>query len=94
MASQQERFFPYLQGYVALYTGDLKTAESRFTEMLNVRGNQSDPFMNSLLAMTYEKMGDKAKADELYKKAYDLATAHNPPAAFVRKFVRDKLDLP
>lgn len=94
MASQQERFFPYLRGYVALYTGDFKAAESRFTEMLDVRGNQNDPFMNCLLAMTYEKMGDKAKADELYKKAYDLATAHNPPAAFVRKFVRDKLALP
>ncbi len=93
MAAQQERFFPYLVGYVALYTGDLKTAESEFSTMLAMRGNQNDPFMNCLLAMTYEKMGDRQKADELYRKAYDLARAHNPPAAFVRLFVRKKLAL-
>ncbi|HEX8726422.1 MAG TPA: hypothetical protein VF737_13625 [Gemmatimonadaceae bacterium] len=93
MASQQERFFPYLVGYVALYTGNLKTAESEFTTMLAMRGNQSDPFMNCLLAMTYEKMGEQAKADALYRKAYDMARAHNPPAAYVRHFVRDKLGL-
>ncbi len=93
MAAQQERFFPYLVGYVALYTGDLKTAESEFTKMLAMRGNQNDPFMNCLLAMTYEKMGDKARADVLYRKAYDMARAHNPPAAFVRHFVREKLGL-
>lgn len=93
MAAQQERFFPYLVGYVALHTGDLKTAESEFSTMLAMRGNQNDPFMNCLLAMTYEKMGDREKADELYRKAYDLARAHNPPAAFVRPFVRKKLAL-
>ncbi len=93
MASQQERFFPYLVGYVALYTGDLKTAKARFTEMLAMRGNQNDPFMTCLLAITYEKTGDKAKADALYKKAYDLATAHNPPAAYVRPLVRKKLGI-
>ncbi len=93
MAAQQERFFPYLVGYVALYTGDLPTAEAEFTKMLAMRGNQNDPFMTCLLGMAYEKKGDKAKADELYKKAYDLATAHNPPAAFVRPFVRHKLGL-
>ena len=93
MASQQERFFPYLLGYVALYTGDLKTAESEFTKMLAMRGNQNDPFMNCLLGMTYEKMGEQAKADALYRKAYEMARAHNPPAAFVRPFVRKKLNL-
>lgn len=93
MAAQQERFFPYLVGYVALYTGDLTTAEVEFSKMLAMRGNQNDPFMTCLLGMTYEKMGQKAKADELYKKAYDLATAHNPPTAFVKPFVRKKLGL-
>ncbi len=93
MAAQQERFFPYLVGYVALYTGDLKIAETEFTKMLAMRGNQNDPFMTCLLGMTYEKMGEKAKADELYKKAYDLAIAHNPPTAFVKPFVRKKLGL-
>lgn len=31
IARQQERFFPYLVGYVALYTNDLKTAETETT---------------------------------------------------------------
>ncbi|MGH7668292.1 MAG: hypothetical protein ACRENQ_02265 [Gemmatimonadaceae bacterium] len=93
MAAQQERFFPYLVGYVALYTGDLKTAETEFSKMLAMRGNQNDPFMTYLLALTYEKLGDREKADGLYRKAYELARAHNPPAAFVRPLVRKKLGL-
>lgn len=91
MAAQQERFFPYLVGYVALYTNDLKTAEAELSKTVAMTGNQNDPFMNTLLAMTYEKLGDAAKAKELYTKAYRLATSHNPPAAFVRPFVRKKL---
>lgn len=91
MAAQQERFFPYLTGYVALYTGDLKTAEADLTTALSMKGNANDPFFNCLLGMTYEKLGQKDKAKELYKKAYDLATGHNPPAAFVRPFARKRL---
>jgi Flp pilus assembly protein TadD len=91
MAAQQERFFPYLVGYVALYTGDLTKAESEFTRAVAMKGNERDPFMNCLLALTYEKLGRKAEADSLYRKAYDMATGHNPPAAFVRPFVRKKL---
>jgi tetratricopeptide (TPR) repeat protein len=93
MAEQQERFFPYLTGYVALYTDDLKTAEAELTKAVGMRGNQNDPFMNCLLAMTYERLGRQEEADDLYRKAYDLARAHNPPAAFVRPFVRKKLGL-
>lgn len=91
MAAQQERFYPYLTGYVALYTGDLKGAETDLTKALSMQGNTNDPFFNCLLAMTYEKLGQKDKARELYQKAYDLATGHNPPAAFVRPFARKKL---
>ncbi len=91
MAAQQERFFPYLVGYVALYTGDLAKAESEFTKAIAIKGNERDPFMHCLLAMTYEKEGKAQQAKELYRKAYDLATAHNPPAAFVRPFARKKL---
>lgn len=94
MAAQQERFFPYLVGYVALYTNDLATAHAELTKALSLRGNQSDPFMHALLAMTAERQGDAAQAKELYQKAYDLATAHNPPAAFVRPFARKKLAAP
>jgi tetratricopeptide (TPR) repeat protein len=91
MAAQQERFFPYLVGYVALYTNDLKTAEAELTKALAISGNQSDPFMTCLLAMTCEKLGQAEKAKELYEKAHGLATAHNPPAAFVRPFAGRKL---
>lgn len=91
--SQQERFFPYLVGYVALYTNDLKTAETELTKAVAIRGNDRDPFMHVLLASTYEKLGQPEKAKALYQKAYDLATAHNPPAAFARPFARKKLGL-
>jgi tetratricopeptide (TPR) repeat protein len=91
MAKQQERFFPYLVGYVALYTNDLKTAEAELTKAVGIAGNQSDPFMQCLLAMVFEKQGQDAKARELYAKAYGLATGHNPPGAFVRRFARNKI---
>lgn len=93
MAAQQARFFPYLVGYVALYTGDLAKAETEFTRALVIRGNQNDPFMTCLLAMTDETLGNRARADELYKKAYDMANAHSPPAAFVKPSVRKHLGL-
>lgn len=94
MAAQQERYFPYLVGYVALYAGDLKSAEAEFSRALAIQGNQRDPFMHALLGMTQEKLGQADKAREYYQKAYDLATAHNPPAAFTRPFARKKLGLP
>ena len=93
LARQQARFFPYLTGYVALYTGDLKTAEAELSRAVAMPGNENDPFMTCLLAMTYDKQGRALKATALYQKAYDLATGHNPPAAFVRPFVRRKLAL-
>ena len=94
MAAQQERFFPYLVGYVALYTGDLATAEAQLTRATALRGNERDPFVRCLLAMVYERQGRKNAADVAYRQAYDLATGHNPPAAFVRPYVRRKLGLP
>ncbi len=93
MARAQERFFPYLTGYVALYTNDLKAAEAELSRALAIQGNQNDPFMHLLLAMTYEKLGDADKAKALYEKSYNLATAHNPPAAFARPYTRKKLGI-
>jgi Flp pilus assembly protein TadD len=89
MAADQERYFPYLAGYVALYTGDLQRAEAELTRAIAI--NQNDPFMHCLLAMTYEQMGQADQARALYEKAYGLATSHNPPAAFSRPFARKKL---
>jgi tetratricopeptide (TPR) repeat protein len=93
MARAQERFFPYLVGYVALYSDDLPTAEKELTRAVQLQGNQSDPFMHALLGMTYEKQGQAAKAKEAFERSYALALAHNPPAAFSRPFPRQKLGL-
>ena len=94
LAAAQERFYPYLVGYVALYTGDLATAETELTRTIAMRGNERDPFFHALLAMTHEKMGHADAAKPLWQKAYDLATAHNPPAAYERPLARKKLGLP
>ena len=82
---QQSNFLPYLTGYVALYTGDYKTA---LADLKNA--NQNDAFIQCLIGMTYEKLGDKAQAMEAYRKASE-ARGHNPPAAFARPFARKKL---
>jgi hypothetical protein len=93
MAAQQQRFFPYLTGYVALYLGNLPEARRDLALAADARGNQRDPFMKCLLAMALEKDGKQDEANAMYRQAYDLATAHNPPAAFVRPYVRKKLGL-
>ena len=91
MAVAQERFYPYLTGYVALYTGDLTAAEADLTRATAMPANSTDPFMHYLLAMTFDRQRNAARARELYQKAYDMATAHNPPAAFVRPSARKKI---
>jgi tetratricopeptide (TPR) repeat protein len=90
MAEQQARFFPYLTGYVALYTGDSKMALDELQKAVAMQGNAGDPFLQCLLGMTYEKLGEKEKAMECYRKA-STTTAHNPPAAFAIPFTRKKL---
>lgn len=91
MAAAQERFFPYLTGYVALFINDLASAEKELTRAVSIPGNATDPYMHALLAMTYEKMGDDQKARAFHEKAYAFATSHNPPAAFTRPYARRKL---
>lgn len=92
MAAAQERFFPYLTGYVALYSDSLATAEADLSKALALPANQGDPFMHVLLAMTCEKLGQADRAHALYEKAFSLATAHNPPSAFARPYARRKLN--
>ncbi|MDX2184859.1 MAG: hypothetical protein SFW08_12860 [Gemmatimonadaceae bacterium] len=91
MAAPQRRFLPYLEGYVALYTGDLTTAETKLKEALAAQGNQNDPFFHYLLGETYEKQGKSAEAKAMFQLAYDKAAGHNPPAAFTRPAARKKL---
>lgn len=81
----QARFFPYLTGYVALYTGDTKTAISELQQ-----ADQKDPFILSLIAQAYERSGDKAQAMMYYRKVLTLDN-HNPPNAFARPLAQKKL---
>ncbi|MBN9661933.1 MAG: tetratricopeptide repeat protein [Acidobacteria bacterium] len=82
---QQEAFFPYLTGYVALYLGDYQRALADLQ-----KANQNDAFIQCLIAQTYEKLGDKDKAMEYYRKASG-ARSHNPPAAYAVPLARKKL---
>jgi Flp pilus assembly protein TadD len=92
MARQQERFFPYLVGYVAFYTGDLAKADAELTKAIASNGN--DPFMHALMGMVHEKMGHADVARTHYQHAYDMSGGHNPQAAFSRSFSRKKLAIP
>jgi Flp pilus assembly protein TadD len=85
MAKDQAIFYPYLTGYVAFYGGDYNAA---LTELQ--KANQDDAFIQSLIGQTYEKLGQKEKAMEFYRKAAQV-TSHNPPAAYARPLARKKL---
>jgi tetratricopeptide (TPR) repeat protein len=84
--SDQAQYYPYLVGYVALYTGDYQTALNELQKT-----NQRDPFFLCLIAETYEKMGRKDDALEYYRKALALANGHNPPNAYARPLAQQKL---
>ena len=82
---EQARFFPYLEAYVAFYTGDYKTALEHWKQ-----ADQNDAFIQCMLGETYEKLGDQEKALEYYRKA-STASSHNPPAAYAVPFAKKKL---
>ena len=81
----QRRFFPYLTGYVALYTGDAKSAISDLEQ-----ADQRDPFILCLLAIAHERSGDASAATPYYRKILDLK-AHSPGMAYARPMARRKL---
>lgn len=81
----QAIFFPYLTGYVAFYRGAYKTAIVDLQQ-----ANQDDPFIQSLLAQSYERTGDQTKATEHYQKVLE-SNAHNPNTAFSRPLAKKKL---
>lgn len=85
LAKEQAIFFPYLTGYVAFYGGDFKTALADLQ-----KANQDDPFIQTLLGQTYEKLGQREMALEFYRKAAQTI-AHNPAGAYARPFAKKKL---
>jgi tetratricopeptide (TPR) repeat protein len=81
----QARFFPYLTGYVAFYTGDYKTAIADLQ-----KADQHDPLILALLGESYEKSGDSSQAMNYYRQVL-ASNAHNPTNAFARPLARKKL---
>ena len=80
----QARFFPYLTGYVAFYTGDYKTAIADLQ-----KADQHDPLILVLLGESYEKSGDRSQAMDFYRKVLAINT-HNPTNAFARPLAKKK----
>jgi tetratricopeptide (TPR) repeat protein len=85
MPAQQKEYFPYLEGFVALYTGDPQQAVDKL-----LQGNQNDAYVLGLIAQAYEKLGQKGKAIEYYQKVM-ASTIHNPTTAGSRPVARKKL---
>jgi Flp pilus assembly protein TadD len=75
---QQEQFLPYLEGYIAFYGGDYKTALQQFQQ-----ASQNDAFILCMIAQTYEKLGRGEDAMDYYRRALAFTT-HNPPVAYAR----------
>jgi tetratricopeptide (TPR) repeat protein len=82
---EQAQFFPYLEGYVAFYAADYKTALGALQ-----KANQNDPFIQCMIGQTYEKLGDKDKSLEFYHKA-SAAISHNPTAAYAVPFSKKRI---
>ncbi len=82
----QMKFYPYLTGYVAFYTGDYKTAIAELQ-----KADQHDPLILALLGEAYEKSGDAAQARDYYRKVLEI-DIHNPTSAFARPLAKKKLE--
>jgi len=91
LARQQERFYQYLPGFVALFTHDTMAAVRELARAAAIGGNDRDPQIQYYLGLAYEKSGQADKARAQFQKAFDMATAHNPPASFTRFNARKKL---
>ena len=83
---EQQPYFLYLTGYVAFYAGDYQSALADFQNVL-----PTDSYMQCMIAQCHEKLGDRAKALEYYRKAAS-ATAHSVPSAFALPFAKSKLE--
>ena len=78
----QQAFYPYLTGYIALFAKDYRQAVAELSQ-----GDQSDPFVLGLMAQAYQKLGDNAQAAEYFRKVLAVP-AHNINGAFSRPLAR------
>jgi tetratricopeptide (TPR) repeat protein len=83
----QQRFYPYLAGYVAFYTGDYKTAIDQLQ-----KADQKDPFILVLLAQAYEKSSNQPEATKYYKQVMTI-NSHTPTNAFARPLAEKHLGI-
>jgi len=83
--ADQQRFYPYLTGYVAFYAGNYKAAVEEL-----LKADQKDPFILVLLAQAYEKLGNQAEAKKYYRQVLTI-NAHTPTNAFARPLAQKKL---
>jgi len=74
----QAVFYPYLLGYIAFFSKDYKGAIDELQ-----RGDLQDPFVLGLIAQSYERLGDKAKAAEYFRKVMAIPV-HSINSAFAR----------
>jgi tetratricopeptide (TPR) repeat protein len=81
----QQIQYPYLAGYVALYSKDYRGAIAALKA-----ADQKDPFILVLLGQAYEKVHDTASARQCYTEALK-SNAHSPANAFARPIARKKI---
>jgi len=81
----QQIQYPYLAGYVALYSKDNQAAIDELQ-----KADQRDPFILVLLAQAHEKAGDAARAREYYTQVL-ASNAHSANNAFARPLARKKV---
>ena len=81
-ADNQRVFYPYLIGYIAFFNKAYRSAVEELA-----KGDQSDPFVLGLIAQSYEKLGDRARAEEYHRKVMAAAT-HSINSAFSRPQAR------
>jgi tetratricopeptide (TPR) repeat protein len=70
--------------------GKLRSSLSKTSLDELLKANQNDPFVQCMIGQTYEKLGDRDKAIEFYRKASG-AISHNPAAAYAVPFSKKKL---
>jgi tetratricopeptide (TPR) repeat protein len=80
--NNQRVFYPYLLGYISFFAKQYRPAIDELS-----KGDQTDPFVVGLIAQSYQKLGDRTKAGEYYRKVMALTT-HSINSAFARPLAR------
>ena len=68
----QAVFYPYLLGYIAFFSKDYKGAIDELQ-----KGDLQDPFVLGLIAQSYQRLGDKARAEEYFRKVMAIPVAQH-----------------